>query len=88
MMAGKLLLCAVTAVSLAGCVTGEQEKAIALKQAQDHCTSEGKQFVLKNATANTHFNVITQSADAEVEGTCVGPGDPGYVAPAPANPGV
>jgi hypothetical protein len=82
MTIGKTLILVVTAVSLAGCVSAEQEKQLAIKKAQDHCASEGKQFVMKDASADEHFGLVTNTAHAEVTGACVGPGDPGYVAPA------
>ena len=50
----------------------------ATKKAQAQCAAEGKQFVTTNV--EKHDNPIYSSA--EVVGHCVGPGDPGYVAPA------
>lgn len=79
------MVAALMAMPLAGCVSAEQEKAAAIEKAQAHCAVEGKQFILKNATANAHYGLVMNSADAEVSGVCVGPGDPGYVAP-PAPP--
>lgn len=40
----------------------------------------GKQFVEKNAEIHEALVV----SEAEVSGQCVGPGDPGYIAPAAA----
>ena len=48
-----------------------------LKEAQQKCASQGKQFVQDNL--EKHDNPIYSSA--EVSGHCAGPGDPGYVAP-------
>ncbi|HEY5238034.1 MAG TPA: hypothetical protein VIJ62_06605 [Rhizomicrobium sp.] len=81
MNAAKIAVTMLIAVSLTGCVTGEMAKGAAIKKGQAHCASEGKQFVVKDATANEHLNPIVSEADAEVVGECVGPGDPGYVPP-------
>ena len=75
----KIALSLATALLLAVCVTAEDAKAVALRKAQDQCAAEGKQFVLKDATGSTHFDVLTQSANATISGSCVGPGEPGYV---------
>jgi hypothetical protein len=51
----------------------------ATKKAQAECAAKSKQFVTTNV--EKHDNPIYSSA--EVVGHCVGPGDPGYVAPQP-----
>jgi hypothetical protein len=48
-----------------------------LKEAQQNCAAQGKQFVQDKV--EKHDNPIYSSAS--VSGHCVGPGDPGYVAP-------
>jgi hypothetical protein len=65
--------------ALAGCSGMLADNATHKAQAQ--CAAEGKQFVATNV--EKHDNPIYSSA--EVMGHCVGPGDPGYVAP-PAKP--
>jgi outer membrane lipoprotein SlyB len=82
MNAAKIAVAVLIAVSLSGCVTAEMAKSGAIKKGQAHCASEGKQFVVKDVTANQHINPIVSEADAEVVGECVGPGDPGYIPPA------
>jgi hypothetical protein len=63
------------ALGLSGCSGMLADNAT--KQAQSQCAAEGKQFLPTNV--EKHDNPIYSSA--AVSGHCVGPGDPGYVAP-------
>jgi len=70
--------------AFAGCVpTVEDVKAQGLEKAKAHCAAEGKQFVLQEASGKKIDNFFVQGAQATVMGQCVGPGEPGYVPPAP-----
>lgn len=60
---------------LGGCA--EMLKQQATEKLQQRCAEKGMQFVQTKAVA--HEAVIVSSA--EVEGECVGPGDPRYVQP-------
>ena len=64
------------AVYLAGCVSAAQQKADAIKQAKDHCDSEGKRFVLKQADSKTNYTLLTRGIKTMVTGYCLGPDDP------------
>ena len=72
----KIVLIAVLCVPfLAGC--SGMLAAQVLKEAQQKCAAQGKQFVQDDL--KRHDNPIYSSA--EVSGHCAGPGDPGYAAP-------
>jgi hypothetical protein len=61
--------------ALSGCAAQLERDITA--QARAHCESEGKQFV-KTASERSDGLIVSK---AQVTGQCVGPGDPGYVAP-------
>lgn len=72
---------------LAGCISEQGIQATvaeATKTAGDHCRSEGKQFIVTKTEIGSDQDTIFHKR-VRVEGICVGPGDPGYVAPAAAD---
>ena len=70
-----VLIAALCVPFLVGCSGMLADNAI--KQGQEKCAAQGKQFVQDNV--EKHDNPIYSSA--EVTGHCAGPGEPGYVAP-------
>jgi hypothetical protein len=70
---------AVLAIMLAGCMDDDDFIANAEAQARAHCAAEGKEFVLNKRPdlADGDFD----AHDVELDGQCVGPGDPGYLPP-------
>ncbi|MDE2184227.1 MAG: hypothetical protein KGJ78_14500 [Alphaproteobacteria bacterium] len=83
-MISRAYLAIACAVLLCGCAgqSIEEVRAGALKQAEDHCRSEGKQFLLQKTEQKESF---WGGGQVMVAGYCAGPGDPGYVAPNKAN---
>ena len=61
-----------------GACSSERIKQEAIDRARTHCASEGKQFVQKEGV-EMHEGLL--QTEATVVGSCVGPGDPGYVPP-------
>jgi hypothetical protein len=80
-MRGGLVILMLGACLLAGCVSPEHEKDRTIAVAKAHCENEGKQFVLKDVDQEGIANVTHFSTT--VSGVCLGPHDPGYVAPKP-----
>lgn len=65
-------------IPLAGCADYEMARQHALTTAQDECAKEGKQLQIVDMHQDTaHQDVV-------LKGHCLGPGDSGYVPPAPA----
>jgi len=71
------LLCLVPL--LAGCISPEAEKAKALDEAKTRCESQGKQLHVVTMKQEGLANVTQYHTTIDFE--CLGPGDPGYVAP-------
>ncbi|MDR3528040.1 MAG: hypothetical protein P4L57_12260 [Rhizomicrobium sp.] len=69
---------------VAGCAGEREVIAEATKTARDHCESEGKQFVPTKTEIGSPQDTFFRK-QIKVEGVCVGPGEPGYVAVLPAH---
>jgi len=69
---------------LSGCMSEAQITAESIEAAKAHCTSEGKQFVLRSTEKKP--GGFFEPKRIVVAGDCLGPGDPGYVAPASGGP--
>ena len=67
---------ALAAIGLGGCVDLDAQ---AVREVQDVCKSQGKQFII----AEIKHHGIVPFGNTSVTGHCVGPGEPGYV---PAKP--
>jgi hypothetical protein len=70
-----ILLAIVAALPLAGCVSDDDFAGDAVARARTECEAQGKQYILKNAQVASG-ELMDRSVD--VEGACVGPGEPGY----------
>jgi len=70
-----ILLAIVAALPLAGCLNDDDFAGDAVARARAECEAQGKQYILRD----THIaagQLLDRSVD--VEGACVGPGEPGY----------
>ena len=65
-------------VALCGCTSSAELRDKALNEAEAHCKSERKQFILKKTEQKEDFWTGSQ---AIITGVCVGPGDPRIVVP-------
>ena len=72
-------LWAALAVVLAGCTDDDDFVANAEAQARAHCAEEGKEFVLNKQPDLSEDDAMARGV--ELDGQCVGPGDPGYLPP-------
>jgi hypothetical protein len=70
---------AILAVALAGCTDDDDFVADAEAQARDQCAAEGKEFVLNKQPDVAEDDAMARGV--ELDGQCVGPGDPGYLPP-------
>ena len=67
------------AVVLTGCMDDDDFIANAEAQARAQCAIEGKEFVLNKQPNLAEDDMMAR--DVELDGQCVGPGDPGYLPP-------
>ena len=70
-----ILLAIVAMLPLAGCVSDDDFAGDAVARARSECEAQGKQYILRDQHVASG-ELMDRSVD--VEGACVGPGDPGY----------
>ena len=67
------IIAALAASALAGCSTVADHQAV--DHAKSECAAKGMQFY----QTDSHLTELLFFGEAEVQGVCVGPGDPHYV---------
>ena len=70
---------------LAGCIDRNAERQRALDEATTRCQSQGKQLHVVNLRQDG--SEFSSDFHTTIDFQCVGPGEPGYVAPPPKPPG-
>lgn len=67
-------------VPLCGCASDADVIDDAIAGARAQCEAQGKQFHLKDTPKLESGDLMAR--DVEIDGECIGPGDPSYVVPA------